>query len=248
MLDSAGYFALRTHAGGRVGPTSRQVQHDTGRPLYAHGGQIMPTIPCNYCGKLFCKRLSRIKKDERSFCSAACYHAAPLLPGDKRLIGRPRSAECRRKIGEANRKHYPDKTCPVCGIVFAVTSMIQHRKTCGQLKCAFKLRSLIYSGKNHYRWRGGTDSHWHREALKTLRAAGVAPVCAWCDADQAAAVGGMHIHHKNRDRTNNVLVNVEWLCGSCHSKLHRRIEWALGFRPGQRQQPVAPAACGSAAR
>jgi len=33
-------------------------------------------------------------------------------------------------------------------------------------------------------------------------------------------VVGLHVHHKDGDNHNGELANLEWLCPSCHSKVH----------------------------
>jgi 5-methylcytosine-specific restriction endonuclease McrA len=37
----------------------------------------------------------------------------------------------------------------------------------------------------------------------------------------------MHIHHRDRNRSNNHISNLDYLCGSCHNQVHwvlRRLE------------------------
>ena len=38
------------------------------------------------------------------------------------------------------------------------------------------------------------------------------------------------VHHKDRNRQNNELANLEWLCFSCHAKIHGKGNKNLGKR------------------
>ncbi|RKX63962.1 MAG: hypothetical protein DRP42_07110 [Tenericutes bacterium] len=49
----------------------------------------------------------------------------------------------------------------------------------------------------------------------------VRQLCEDCNADK-----DLHVHHLDKDRTNNQFNNLRLLCRSCHSKEHRgNIEW-----------------------
>ena len=45
-------------------------------------------------------------------------------------------------------------------------------------------------------------------------------MCEICGLDK-----NLEIHHKDRNRNNNHLNNLQLLCKSCHSKQHRGKEW-----------------------
>lgn len=53
---------------------------------------------------------------------------------------------------------------------------------------------------------------------KILEEAGVQRVCEFCGATE-----NIHTHHKDLNHSNNELNNLQWLCGSCHSKLHNEL-------------------------
>jgi len=194
----------------------------------------MPEIQCEFCGKWFHKKPSGVRK--RNFCSPDCYHAAPLAADDKRLQSHTTPVSTRRKIGQANRKYWGIRRCPICNKEYRITGKTHGRKTCGTGVCARALRSINYHGERHHWWRGGTDSHWTRQARRSLDDAGRAPICEHCDTDQEHAVGGlMHIHHVDGDRKNNDPSNLQWLCGSCHSKYHRACEAATRVRAAMKE-------------
>lgn len=51
--------------------------------------------------------------------------------------------------------------------------------------------------------------------------------CEECD-----SVDNLHVHHVDRDRTNNEISNLKTLCSKCHGKAHRgyRVAWNKGLR------------------
>ena len=53
---------------------------------------------------------------------------------------------------------------------------------------------------------------------KILEEAGRKRVCEFCGATE-----NVHTHHKDLNHDNNELNNLQWLCGSCHSKLHNQL-------------------------
>lgn len=52
---------------------------------------------------------------------------------------------------------------------------------------------------------------------KILDEAGVERVCAKC-----GSTSGMCTHHVDGNHNNNSLNNLQWLCMSCHGRLHRQ--------------------------
>ena len=52
----------------------------------------------------------------------------------------------------------------------------------------------------------------------TLTEAGRERVCELCGATE-----NVHTHHKDLNHDNNELSNLQWLCGSCHAKLHAEL-------------------------
>ena len=58
------------------------------------------------------------------------------------------------------------------------------------------------------------NAPYHEILLK----AGRERVCESCGAAE-----NVHTHHKDLNHDNNELSNLQWLCGSCHSKLHAEL-------------------------
>lgn len=82
-------------------------------------------------------------------------------------------------------------------------------------------RNGVYS-KNHpeVRRRIEHDRNQRRNAPyhEVLDNAGIERKCVVC-----GSVENMHTHHIDGNHNNNDLSNLQWLCSSCHSKLHAQL-------------------------
>lgn len=50
------------------------------------------------------------------------------------------------------------------------------------------------------------------------------PVCEQCGKEGRFAINSIHIHHKDGNRHNNELDNIQALCSSCHLHIHKNWE------------------------
>ncbi len=64
------------------------------------------------------------------------------------------------------------------------------------------------SGEGNPAWNGGTASNYHARLLRKARPD---KRCAWCGATE-----NVEMHHKDHNRQNGSLENLEWLCYSCN--------------------------------
>lgn len=103
-------------------------------------------------------------------------------------------------------KPIPVRHCPVCGVLMERKryngrledyGRFMARKTCG-MACGNSKDSVQ---ANTHRWRA------RRVAKPTA--------CEQCGATEK-----LHVHHKDKDVTNNDPGNLTTLCASCHLKLH----------------------------
>lgn len=111
------------------------------------------------------------------------------------------------------------KTCCDCGKLFEYKSPKAIRcPTCRleyQRRAARKAYSsdgskIGYSqkGANNNHWRGGAQSGYYRQFLKDA--------CERC-----GCTTDLLIHHRDRNRYNNSLENLETLCKRCHQIEHK---------------------------
>lgn len=81
--------------------------------------------------------------------------------------------------------------------------------------------STLYVGANHANWNGGGASYRSRLLKATLHQA-----CTKCKTMDKRILA---VHHKDRNRKNNELSNLIWLCHNCHFLVHHYQEESVGF-------------------
>src|SRR3989338_11330530 len=107
--------------------------------------------------------------------------------------------------GKSCRK---EKPCIICNKPILAGL---HKKTCSR-SCANKYRAGI-----KYKIGRPRDKVKYQQGLKVrlLRDRGL--VCERCSYDKYEI---LQVHHKNRDRENNDLSNLELICPNCHFEEH----------------------------
>src|SRR3989338_7503451 len=119
---------------------------------------------------------------------------------------------CSRKCASSSRRRGKYIICNICGKkAWKMPKDIKGSKSgkffCGK-SCQTKWLNSVYSGENHYLWRGG---EWvYREKLIK---SGKKMVCEKCGLEDKRVIIAHHID-KNRKNTN--LSNLVWLCQNCH--------------------------------
>ena len=112
------------------------------------------------------------------------------------------SREC---FGKSNRK---EKPCIICGTPILSSA---NKKTCGR-SCANKNRAGI-----KYKGRRLKDKVQTQRRLKVRLLGQRGGSCERCGYDKREI---LQVHHKDRDRSNNDLVNLELICPNCHCEEH----------------------------
>lgn len=100
-------------------------------------------------------------------------------------------------------------SCEVCGKNFYRNPSTAKRKPCRACNksCSAKLRI----GKKSNHWKGGKSYRAKAFRVKPAQC----ERCGW-NIDKR----GLVVHHKDRNRENNKLENLEILCGGCHRIEH----------------------------
>lgn len=157
----------------------------------------MPRLPCKICGKKFYAKPNWIKLGYGKYCSIAC-----------------RSTSQRKgKIVK----------CSLCGeSVYRGLKHFKHSKSgkyfCNKKCQALWRNSLVYVGASHSNWKGGWSIY-----RKILIRAKVPVLCLRCGLDDQRILA---VHHIDRNRKNNALSNLVWLCPNCHFLIHHdKLEW-----------------------
>ena len=153
---------------------------------------------------------------------------------------------CSRSCGWAwkNIHERIHKTCEICSKKFSVIAIRKDTAKYCSSKCYHKAMhlkgSVIYqcahcakefraspSRKRKYCSRACINKSYHGiwkatfiTVRKNLQIRGKLSACERCGYSEHIAVLG--VHHKDRDRTNNDLNNLEILCPNCHSLEHMK--------------------------
>lgn len=69
------------------------------------------------------------------------------------------------------------------------------------------------AGEMNGRFKDGTQSTLYRQTVEKSH-------CLRCD-----TMENLCVHHKDEDHTNNDPANLEVLCMSCHSRMHKQAWW-----------------------
>ncbi len=147
-------------------------------------------VSCNYCDKVFYSKPSWIKKGNGKYCSAPCHHTA--------------------------MRNGKDKICAVCGQktyknLKALKGSKSGKFFCSK-SCQTRWRNQLYIGEKHKNFK--TGEHAYRS---TMGRAKIPKICRLCKTDDYRVLA---VHHIDKNRKNNTLSNLAWLCNNCHFLVH----------------------------
>lgn len=150
----------------------------------------MPIVKCKICNKSFYAKPSQRARGVGKYCSRRC-----------------------RDIGWKKGKFV---FCDTCGkqVWRAPRYLIKSKSKkffCSK-SCQTVWRNKYYSGENHPLWNGGTFIY-----RQILVGSGKKAICRKCRIEDERLLVA---HHKDRNRKNNAIENLEWLCRNCHYLVH----------------------------
>jgi hypothetical protein len=145
---------------------------------------------CKQCEKVFSVKPFWIKKGFGKYCSAACQH-----------------------LGMRKGK---DVSCATCGkTAYKKLKALRGSKSglffCGK-SCQTRWRNQLYIGDKHANFVDGL--HSYRSVLERNK---VPKICCLC---KTADTRVLAVHHIDKNRKNNALSNLAWLCHNCHFLVH----------------------------
>ena len=151
----------------------------------------MPNVLCTICDKEFHTKPRYIKKGWGKYCSNKCQFES-------------------QKSGEYFK-------CSECGKkIYRTLSAIKKSKN----NVFFCSKKCTCSWMNKNRKRGENSNNWisgrasYREIMKRSEKQ---KICTKCKIkDERILV----VHHKDRNRENNHIDNLEWMCRNCHYLEH----------------------------
>jgi hypothetical protein len=150
----------------------------------------MLKVNCKICGSEFYAKPRHLKIGWGKYCSKVCQYES-------------------QKTG----KYIP---CNVCGSkVWRMQRSIRHSQSqnffCTK-SCQTVWRNKIYSGPSHSFWKSGI-----RVYRQILIRSGIKIFCRLCETNDYRILA---VHHIDKNRKNNALTNLTWLCHNCHYLIH----------------------------
>ncbi len=150
----------------------------------------MPVIPCKICGKSFYTKPNWLERGKGKYCSIDC-------AGKARRRGKMFSCfSCKRQVYKSLRE---------------IKRSIGGKFFCSKA-CSLSYLNQNQFGENHGNWKHGTF------AYKTvIRKHKLLPFCRLCNKKDGRI---LVVHHIDKDRKNNSIENLTWLCFNCHFLVH----------------------------
>lgn len=160
----------------------------------------MIEVNCKNCKKVFHAKPSWIKNGYGKYCSTKC-----------------------RQEGQKNGGLFD---CHVCKTSVYRSKTGQSKSKSNKYFCSKSCQTLwrnseVNIGKNHPNWTTGQSSYRER-----LRRSNRIQECKRC---KTSDVRLLSVHHKDRNRDNNNLKNLIFLCHNCHFLIHKYKNEAKNF-------------------
>ena len=150
----------------------------------------MPQVKCKQCEKKFYAKPFWIRRGYGNYCSPACQHLG-------RRNGKIVSCfQCGKEVYRAKQKMERAKS----GMFFCSKS------------CQTQWRNTLFVGEKHANWKHGKATY--RTVLDRHK---VPKFCRLCGSKDGRV---LEAHHRDKDRNNNTLSNLVWLCRNCHFLVH----------------------------
>ena len=151
-------------------------------------------VSCDSCEKEFNKKPSRVKLTNHNYCSKDCYN---------------KSLKKRDKPGE-------NLNCSECEKEFYLSPSKIKRSKSGKHYCSIECARIGIGkrrrGENHPSWKIGLSSY----RIRAFREYEIK--CNKCGYNEYEEV--LEVHHKDENRDNNDILNLEILCPTCHTVEH----------------------------
>lgn len=174
-------------------------------------------VKCLYCGKMFTKINSAIKRNPKHFCSYKCFGESRKFKGKQYFI---KNGKRQYFTTNSNGSHSLGTlvTCQVCKKKFVRSIVDSTRRkltiiTCSHT-CANKAREVSFSNGNSIIGDKGCKG----SARKICKQYYPVIACECCGYSKYEKL--VDAHHIDLDQSNNSKENLIWLCKMCHYAVH----------------------------
>ena len=155
----------------------------------------MPYVDCKKCGQEFYAKPNWIKKGWGKYCSRNCVFES-------------------QKKGKV-------VLCFICGKQTYKSPRELLRSKSGKFFCSKVCQTIwrnkiVFIGENHANWKHGKSAY--RRILKSTEKEQNCSLCH--NRDKRVLI----VHHKDKNRSNNGIDNLIWLCHNCHYLVHHYID------------------------
>ena len=151
----------------------------------------MPIAQCKICLKSFYVKPSHLKLGWGKYCSKNCQSKGQLKGKFVKCF------ICDKKIYRSPKTLLKSKS----------------KKYFCSKTCQTLWRNKIYIGDRNKNWKNGESSY-----RNILKREGIKARCNLCGTKDERV---LTVHHKDRNRNNNKISNLIWLCLNCHYLVHR---------------------------
>jgi len=151
----------------------------------------MPIVDCKVCSKKFYAKPFILKKGFGKFCSAACQHIG------KRNGKIVECSICKKKVYKPLRALLRSKS---------------KKYFCGKSCQTIWRNTIAFIGPKHANWKGGESAY--RDILIRSK---IPQTCKKCETKDKRILAA---HHVDKNKKNNSIENLIWLCHNCHYLIH----------------------------
>ena len=152
----------------------------------------MPTVKCRHCQSSFYAKPSWVRYGNAKYCSRECqYEGRKNGKLTNCFICKKESYKTQKQLRVSKSKKY------FCG------------KSCQTI-----WRNNEFRGSKHANWKEGK----HVDYRAIMARYQIKPRCKLCSLKDIRVLA---VHHRNRDRKNNNISNLVWLCYNCHRLAHQ---------------------------
>ena len=150
----------------------------------------MPLVKCKICSKEFYGKPYFLKIGQAKYCSQQCM-----------------------RIGSKTGKIVKCHSCGKDAYKTQKALRVSKSKTYFCTKsCQTKWRNSVFVGSKHANWKEGEFAY--RSVLGRNK---IPRICVLCRTDDSRVLA---VHHIDKDRRNNNVNNLAWLCNNCHFLVH----------------------------